>query len=134
MTRRQAGGAGAVPSGAAYKRTGMHPGGVAKDIREQVDRDDKNAMLDSLNAMCVDKAHNAKGAVARPPSPASSQPGDLVAHHQLSHCSIVPLLPDDPRRVWYRAELGPIVYLFSRDWSAIGPGCQPFSLHLLAFC
>jgi hypothetical protein len=51
----------------------------------------------------------------------------------LDHCSIVPPVPDGPRSVRYRAELRPFVCPLSRDWSVIGPDCQPFCAGLLAF-
>jgi hypothetical protein len=45
----------------------------------------------------------------------------------------LPPVPAGPGGVRSRAELRPFACLLSRDWSVIGPGCQPFLPHLLAF-
>ena len=52
-------------------RSGAHPRRDAKDMGQAVDRDHQNVVLDALDAPRTDEAHDAKGAVACPPSPAS---------------------------------------------------------------
>ena len=40
-------------------------------MRQAIDRDNQNVMLDALDAPLTNEAHDAKGAVACPSSPAS---------------------------------------------------------------
>ena len=50
---------------------GTHPLRTAKDIRQPVDREDEDVLLDSLDAPGANEAHDAERPVASPPSPAS---------------------------------------------------------------
>jgi hypothetical protein len=49
-------------------------------MRQPVDRDHENVMLDALDGPRADQTHDAQGTVSCPPSPASRQPRRLLAH------------------------------------------------------
>jgi hypothetical protein len=48
-----------------------HPGSDAEDMRQPVDGDHQNVMLNALDAPRANETHDAKGAIACPSSPAS---------------------------------------------------------------
>jgi hypothetical protein len=48
-------------------------------MRQPVDRDDEDVVLDAFDPSCANEAHDAQGAIACPSSPASHKPNRLLA-------------------------------------------------------
>jgi hypothetical protein len=112
--------------------------------------------LAALHAMHTCEADDGECAVAAPPPPTTRQPYRLLTdpgkvtrvigpglgldchrhtggsdRHRVDVSPALPFLdqatvPDGPGSVRYRAELQPFACPLSRDWSVIGPVCQPY--------